>query len=221
MITRILLDVDDVCNRFTMTALWHVGCEVDPMNDRTHPGGGSYDIVGCANKMFGYERFTKQKFWDSFPRRFWATVPPSVEFSMLLGCCEQLVGQENICLLTSPTIDPECPAGKLEWIHEFMPRWLHRQNQIGACKQFCAHPEALLIDDADKNVNKFREWGGQTLLVPRPWNSQHAISGSTPEYLVAQFGRLMDEKLDDQQPARKQQAALEALTAESQAMGAY
>jgi hypothetical protein len=219
MIKRILLDIDDVCNRFTMSALWHVGCQVDPMDEATHPGGGDYDIVACANRMFGYDRFTPQTFWDSFPQRFWATIAPSAEFPYLIGWCESLVGNDNICLLTSPTIDPDCPAGKLEWIQKFCPRWLHRQFQIGPCKQFCAHPDALLIDDADKNVNKFREWGGNALLVPRPWNSANGLK--TGEVLAHAFDDMHEERRQEQQREQRRQAALEQLTADAQQMGAY
>lgn len=192
MIKRILLDIDDVCNRFTMEALWHVGCDVNPMYQSTHPGGGNYDIVGIANQMFGYQRFTPQKFWDSIPRKFWATVSPSAEFAFLIGWCESLVGQENVCLLTSPTIDPDCLAGKLEWIHTFAPRWLHRSFLVGPRKQFCAHSEALLIDDADKNVNAFREWGGNAILVPRPWNSLWGTD--TQQHLSLLFDTLHHDK---------------------------
>ena len=117
--------------------------------------------------------------------------------------------------MTSPTIDPDCLAGKLEWIHEFTPRWMHRQYLVGPRKQFCAHREALLIDDADKNVNTFREWGGQALLVPRPWNSMHALAMHTPEYLSAQFDSLHARQRDEQQDALRQHVG------RSQEMGMY
>ena len=134
----------------------------------------------------------------------------SAEFPFLLGWCESLVGQENVCLLTSPTIDPDCLAGKLEWIHEFTPKWLHRQYLVGPCKQFCAHPEALLIDDSDKNVNKFRDWGGQAVLVPRPWNTNHTLN--TMENLAHAFELLHEAKREalerqflDEQPMLREQ----------------
>ena len=219
MIKRILLDIDDVCNRFTMTALHYVGCRIDPMQYDSFPVECQYDIVGAANKLLGYERFSVSDFWEHIPRKFWANTPPSEEFPLLLGWCESLVGQENLCLLTSPTIDPDCLAGKLEWIHRFAPRWLHRQYQVGPCKQFCAMHEALLIDDADKNVNKFREWGGNTLLVPRPWNSNHDLN--TCRFLAHAFDKLHEEKRDEQAREFRRQESLELLTADSQAIGAY
>ena len=46
-------------------------------------------------------------------------------------------------------------------------------------KHFCARPDALLIDDGDHNVEAFRANGGQTILVPRPWNSLHYMPTET------------------------------------------
>jgi 5'(3')-deoxyribonucleotidase len=103
------------------------------------------------------------------------------------------VSEVPICILTGPTKDPECLAGKYEWITTVLPPYLHRQYLIGPRKQFCAHPEALLIDDSDDNVKAFRGAGGHAILVPRPWNSLHALN--TTEYLQREFGRYLDLQL--------------------------
>ncbi len=34
-----------------------------------------------------------------------------------------------------------------------------------------AHPNAILIDDNEKEVDDFRTHGGMAILVPQPWNS--------------------------------------------------
>lgn len=169
MISRILLDIDDVCNKMTIPMLQFMGCDINGYSQ--FPSHVGYDIVGAANHLVGEERWTPRTFWESIPRHIWSDAPLSDEFPQLIEHCERLVGRENICLLTSPTLDPECLAGKLEWIHKHMPPWLHRQFLVGPVKHFCARPDALLVDDADKNVRKFKEHGGQAFLVPRPWNS--------------------------------------------------
>lgn len=192
MIRRVLLDLDDVCNRCTMYALKWVGCPVSSLDQSQFPTECGYDIVGAANRLVGFDRFTVKSFWDSMPREFWSTIPISSEFNWLLGQVEHLVGKDNICFLTTPTICPESVAGKLDWIHNHAPRWLHRQFLIGPRKQFCAHPDAILIDDSDKNVNVFRAWGGRALLVPRPWNTLHAKE--TLPYLQEQFAELFEDQ---------------------------
>lgn len=198
MITRILLDLDDVMNQCTFHALRWVKCPIDDLSYETYPKQFGYDIVTVANYLFDPENFkenphfTVGSFWDCLPREFWSTIPNSPQFEMLLGSCEALVGQENICIATAPTIDPECAAGKTEWIQRVMPRWLQRQYQIGPRKKFFAHPEALLIDDSDENEKQFRAWGGNTLLVPRPWNTNN--HRDTDAYLAERFEELFDDK---------------------------
>ena len=171
--TRILLDLDDVCNRFTMYALKHVGCPVDELAYCDFNPAWGWDIVRAANALHPNHQFTPDEFWNSLDRDVWASVPESAEFKALLCRCEELVGSENVCILSSPTHDPDCLAGKLEWIHDHFPKRMHRQFLIGPRKHFCARPDALLIDDSDRNVEAFRAHGGQALLVPRPWNSLH------------------------------------------------
>lgn len=193
MIRRILLDIDDVCNQCTKYALQWVGCPMD--YDRfleTYPPEFGYNIVDVANKLLGYKRFDVPSFWNMIPRVFWATCPVSPEYGWLLDQCVNLVGPENVCFLTGPTKDPDCLAGKLEWISRNSPEFMHRQYLIGPRKQFCAHPEALLIDDSDANVEAFRSWGGNALLVPRPWN--HFATVNTGYYLKAKFAEFREEQ---------------------------
>jgi hypothetical protein len=171
---KILLDIDGVCSRLIMHAMKHVGCSVDIFNDDHWPVKGDYSVVNAARAL-GVE-LTPQKFWRSITRDVWASSPPYDTFESLLGRCEQIAGRDGVCFLSSPTIDPDCLAGKLEWIQRYAPRWMHRQFLIGPRKEFCAHPNALLIDDSDDNCGKFVANGGHVIHVPRPWNSRHAES---------------------------------------------
>jgi len=92
----------------------------------------------------------------------------------------------------SITIDPECLAGKLEWIHCHMPSWMHRQYAITPEKHRFGHPGALLIDDSPSNVDAFVARGGRGLLVPRPWN---AVWGRDPrKYLQENLENLLQNQ---------------------------
>jgi len=171
--TRIFLDLDDVCNCFTLYALRQVGCIVGNHDYHLYNHHWGWDIVKAANHLHPDPRryFTKQSFWELIKREHWARVPWSMEFLPLLRRCIELVSQDNVCILSCPTLDPDCLAGKLEWIRDFMPKDMQRQYLIGPRKHFCASPNALLIDDSDDNVTAFRIHGGQAILMPRPWNS--------------------------------------------------
>jgi len=186
MIDTIYLDMDDVCNRFTMYALQEMGCGPMAYEEKHYPIECGFDIVAACNRLHPTKKdWSLQSFWNSVKRHLWATVPESLEFRRLLNSCSKLVGKDRVILLTSPTLCPDSLAGKLEWIQAFCPPWMHRQYLIGPVKWSCARPGALLIDDADKNIRSFRKAGGEAILVPRPWNSLECIAESTPEYIEA------------------------------------
>ena len=191
--TQIYLDLDDVCNAFTMHALNYVGCYCDAFDFNKYNPGWGFDIVKAANGLHPSPAiFSREYFWSRIDRNVWANAPESTEFKWLLEQCEALVGRENICILTTPIEDPECLAGKLEWIHRYCPKWLHRQYLMGPQKYLLARPDALLIDDSDKNIDEFESCGGQVLLVPRPWNSLHGVD--TEKELTETFEAMFTEK---------------------------
>jgi hypothetical protein len=178
-ITKIMLDIDGVLGRLIMHAMAVNDCGVTEFDDAKWPHSGSYDIVRAANELRGRRGLppiTVGAFWDAVTRDVWASSELTAEANELIQWSKETVGAASVCLLSSPTIAPNCLAGKLEWIYRRMPGWLHRQYLIGPRKHFCAQPTTLLIDDSDDNVTEFRRHGGQALLLPRPWNSRHVES---------------------------------------------
>jgi 5'(3')-deoxyribonucleotidase len=169
----IYIDIDGVLNMMPFDAL----SKVVGYTVTKYPISGNYDIVKNCNTLLT-NKISGNDFWKQLDRKFWATMPQTLECNWLPDLCAQCVGRNNVFLLTSPVIDPDCLAGKLEWIYANMPRWLHRQFLIGPHKWLCAKSSALLIDDYDKNIGEFQAYGGQTILVPRPWNSGHTMCES-------------------------------------------
>jgi len=174
----IFLDLDDVLNTCTPAALHYVGCPVSPTDITVQKPEWGYDIVNAANRLHPTKLFTESTFWQSIGRDFWANAPKSIECDWLLETCAGLVGRERVCILTAPTLDPDCLAGKLEWIQRCLPKWIHRQYLMGPRKHFCAKRGALLIDDNPRNIEAFSAHGGLTILMPRPWNYMHAVTDS-------------------------------------------
>lgn len=181
MITRILLDLDDVLNYCTMAALKYVGCPVEATDLHLFKPEWGWSIVHAANKLHPNRTFTEASFWQSIGKDFWANAPKSNECDWLIRECTRRVGASNVCILTAPTLDPQCAAGKMEWIRRNLPEELQRQFLIGPQKHFCARWSSLLIDDSDNNVGKFRANGGRAILVPRPWNS---LNGYDPHVMI-------------------------------------
>lgn len=174
MIQRIFLDLDDVCNTLAPFVLHSVGCVIAPDDYASYPREFGYRISDVANSLLGEARFTPATLWASIPRSVWVRVPESPFFHWLLQTCAAAVGRENVCIATSPTKCPESLAGKLEWIHDHYPAWMHRQYAVTPRKHLFARPDSLLIDDYGENTARFRALGGQVILVPRPWNENWA-----------------------------------------------
>ncbi len=183
MIENVLLDIDGVSNDFHYHIFNHFGLPYSGEQD--YPVECGWDMCAAANKLAGYDRFTKTSFWKSITRELFASSSLSREFRFMIEWAEQRVGRDHVYFLTSPTLDPDCVAGKVEWIIRYAPTWMHRQYMIGPPKQLCAKPNALLIDDADKNVTAFVAQGGNAILIPRPWNSLHGINAV--EYLTKEM----------------------------------
>ena len=186
MIRKVLLDIDGCMNHFIIEAMEKFGYPVN--YDEYEPACG-WDMLKCMQKKYGV-KVTPAEFWGSVKREWWSESKTSDECFDIIARAEQLVGRENVCLLTAPTLDPECVAGKIEWIQSRMPKWLQRQFLIGPRKHFCAREDHLLVDDADHNCIEFRQHGGQTILVPRPWNTNHDLKHETRLYINARFDQL-------------------------------
>jgi len=114
---------------------------------------------------------TEEFFWLALDSYFWHTIPWTEDGKAILTACEETFGRENVCILSSPA-NEESAHGKTRWLKLHLPHYLRDGRvYLGRDKRFVACPLAVLVDDADKNINGFREFGGVGILVPRLWNS--------------------------------------------------
>jgi len=138
-----------------------------------YPSEAGWDIVKACNIFRAYRGLasvTPEEFWSKFDHRFWASLymyPRAVGF---ISALIELVGVENICLVTSPTLNSECASGKMLWIQKYLPTF-GKQFLIGPSKRFLANSNTILIDDNDTNCESFVKAGGRAILFPRPWNT--------------------------------------------------
>jgi len=144
-----------------------------------HMGLGSFDLdqypitgrdVCEAYRVITGIDMPPSLWWEHFKREWWASIPVTDECYELIDLSGNLVGNDNVALLTSPTKCGQCLAGKLDWVQDKLPSWLHRQYIITPRKWFCATPETLLIDDCQINTHCFESAGGKAILYPQPWN---------------------------------------------------
>lgn len=174
---RVFLDMDGVLVDFIGGAARAHGIE-NPYDD--HSNHGVYDIDTLI-------KMDRNKFWEPFGRKFWAKLDPTDECFGLVDILERKFGQKNICILSSPTANPESLSGKLDWLQKHLPQYA-RQFLFGTQKHFCAGRGALLIDDSESNVDKFELHSGRAILFPRPWNRNHIFTPTkATEYLIREI----------------------------------
>lgn len=198
-ITEVFLDLDDTLNLFTPTSLKYLGAPIDVDRYIGVPEfRGNYDIVARMNYYRTGRELTLQEFWNAIPRDFWATTPLAPEAYAIIEACERLVGKDNVMILTAPTKDPDCLAGKLEWIHANLPKHYHRQYIITPRKQYNAAPGRLMVDDADSNVDAWAARGGSYILVPQPHNRNWELveKGYRWEYMEERFWGFQNGQVD-------------------------
>lgn len=104
---------------------------------------------------------------------FWRELMPTHDWLPILATCQDYFRPDRIFLLTSPCLDPYCYTGKYEWVQKWMPHF-ERRFILSARKDIFARPGAVLIDDKEETIDKWRDRGGEGFLCPRGWNRQHA-----------------------------------------------
>lgn len=119
--------------------------------------------------QLGFQPGNDPAFWGPMDRGYWRELPAYGDGFILLAAVERMVPRDRIALATSAQGSDGCIDGKRDWVKHNLPEYLPRLF-TGAAKELFAAPGKLLIDDSDMNVTKFRAAGGETVLVPRPWN---------------------------------------------------
>lgn len=168
---KAFLDIDGVLNQYVSAA-----CKLHdkPNPYETEPDNwlGRWDFFAAWGGMPAW------KFYHPQNLAFWTNIPLADDAQQIVAEVEAKFGRDNVCLLTAPVLVDGCLEGKAAWVRSRFPQHSKRLL-IGSCKEFCASPDACLIDDSDDNVNKFRAAGGNAILVPRPWNSLHGADTLT------------------------------------------
>lgn len=116
---------------------------------------------------------------------FWANLRKTPEANALVELAEDLVGEQNVAILTAPSRADQCLIGKRAWIASHYPRYGDRLIFAPMrSKRFLAGPTNILIDDRDRNVDDFIAAGGHAVPVPRSWNRWHADRHRTLDYVT-------------------------------------
>jgi len=121
--------------------------------------------------------------------QFYAGLKITPDAMALMQVLEGRFHPGQIRLLSSPRLEPLCWSGRLCWVRQWMPKYLPRVL-LGHDKAAVAHYGALLIDDCDEVVDRWRQSGGWAILYPRPWNSRHEEADRALEVFKADLVKL-------------------------------
>lgn len=165
---KFLLDMDGVLVDFVSEASRVLG--IDPAS-----------VTGV--KMNEIAGITEEEMWDKIDAEgpdFWANLP---EYPWTDELLNSLGTTSDIILSTSPSLSPSSVYGKRMWMVDKFG-WGFTNYMMGSHKHLMAGSGYVLIDDHDKNVDKFREHGGEAILFPQPWNSARDQAYDPLEYVA-------------------------------------
>ena len=179
-LSRCFIDMDGVLVDFVNLAL-----KIHDREDlQTNWPPGETDIHRLLN-------ISKSDFWeklDSLGASLWKNLPPYPWYQELIGIVESF---SPWTILTSPSLNPECPTGKVQWMNLHLQEGF-RNFLIGPQKHLLAQSDRVLIDDSDVKIDQFRHAGGKAILFPQPWNSNHGISDRM-DYIRDELNRIQNE----------------------------
>lgn len=129
-----------------------------------------------AEKMWETIDECGREFWEnlSFTRELISIVFKSIALVQRRHK-ERPVSDLPLFVVSSPhDPNPEIYAGKVAWINKHLKTFANRFI-LTTDKSTLARPGVLLIDDNDREVERFVAAGGDAYLVPRIWNSAHDL----------------------------------------------
>jgi len=161
MLTHIYIDMDGVLADFHSAALRLHGMTYDPA---TYPKN-EWEIANILG-------ISQDDFWAPINAQgidYWANLEPLPWAFDLLRFCEGAAATLGAKLRTAtkPSKSHACAAGKVIWLQKHAPdlRYILIKD-----KEELATPNRVLIDDSSANIQTFHGAGGQTILIPHPWN---------------------------------------------------
>ena len=123
-------------------------------------------------RPYGIDCDTFVRLIDETPN-FWIDIPPYPWAKELYDYCME-IGEGNVTICTTPFHDPACSSQKQEWLSKHLG--INSSSvMLGSRKYLMAKPGNVLVDDYNKNINRFIKEGGDGALVPSSWNT-HNVS---------------------------------------------
>jgi 5'(3')-deoxyribonucleotidase len=156
---RLMVDIDGVVAYWEKAAAEICGIDYEDteVREKLKKGTRLETLVGGDEKMWPMINKGGEEWWENLEKLPWA----DDLISLLKKETKELI------FLTSPSKSPICYSGKIKWILKNYPK-MSRDVLMGCKKYMVAAPNVLLIDDTEKKVKEFKEYGGHTFKWPCP-----------------------------------------------------
>lgn len=168
----ILLDMDGVICQFTKLVAELFNKDHDDIESNWKYGNWSIAQELGISESDVWKRINKVE-------TFWEDIEP---YPYAKDLIKYLKSKYELHICTSPSSQFSCPTGKLKWLSKHNMGF-GRNVIITPNKHLLACPNKILLDDMDKNCNKFCEHGGKSILIPRIWNSAYSKDVDILEYI--------------------------------------
>lgn len=182
MIKTVFLDMDGVLTNF-------------------HKG-----VYGIFNQPYEYLKQIVWNFWEAWDKpvtredvnikcntNFWEHLEWMHDGHKIIEVILRNFRSENIYLLTNPIVGGAGTAtGKILWVEKHLPNFYNQIIITQLSKGLLAKPNTLLIDDNDNCIKEFKQAGGQTILIPRPWNLKHKKADISFAVLEEEINKLIE-----------------------------
>lgn len=179
---KIFLDKDEVLVDFVGAALKIHGRTFAEVEPNWTPGTwGMYEPLGL----------TPEEFWKPIAeagKDFWTGLEAKPWIYSLLA----LVRKHALSgwwIVSAPSREDSSRIGKIEWMERFFGAGFARYH-LRSDKEALAEPGAVLIDDREETVEKFRAAGGKGIVFPAYHNSLHALRETPLAYVREQLEAL-------------------------------
>jgi len=176
-----MLDMDGVCCDWLTPALKIIGRE-DLIGDNWVPGVTTIeDATGTP----------KPELWTEIEgqgSKWWRDLE---EYPWFQDLYDTLTEYGDVVFCTSPNLDPSSLKGKVAWIQDRFGKFF-RDYIITNRKHYAASHNTVLVDDNDKQCQKFKEHGGHVILFPQLWN-ENAFNKEALEHKLAYVRARIEE----------------------------
>jgi 5'(3')-deoxyribonucleotidase len=202
---KIFVDLDGVIVDLVLPAMKHYDAYIP--DETCFPDGYIWDCVGATNHIrernsiggVHFDPIPDDQFWEALDYNFWRSLKP---YPLANSFIKWLATEGDVVFCTNALITSACNHARYDWLKFHYPKRSKGMIFTAQKELLAAQPRSILIDDSDRNVERFNaeaertNSGAHAILLPRPWNTRGTAQPKGHAYdVVADELRTLDGRL--------------------------